>query len=140
MSQPSALVPSMDPLTTTTPPPQRAEETRPASVAPPSAISMRGFNSWYGTNQVLHALDLEIAPRQVCGFIGPSGCGKSTLLRWINRMNDTIPGARAEGTLSLHGIDLLLKPRIEIAEGGATEAGRVSSARCGGGVVWSSPG
>ena len=99
----------MDPLTTTTPPPQRAEETRPSSVAPPSAISMRGFNSWYGTNQVLHALDLEIAPRQVCGFIGPSGCGKSTLLRWINRMNDTIPGARAEGTLSLHGIDLLDK-------------------------------
>ncbi len=76
---------------------------------------MRGLNSWYGTNQVLHALDLEIPAREVCAFIGPSGCGKSTLLRWINRMNDTIPGARAQGSLSLHGIDLL-DPTLDVVD------------------------
>ena len=30
-------------------------------------------------------------------MIGPSGCGKSTFLRCLNRMNDTIPGARVTG-------------------------------------------
>jgi phosphate transport system ATP-binding protein len=45
----------------------------------------------------------------VTALIGPSGCGKTTFLRWINRMNDLVPGARAEGTLSLHGLDLLAK-------------------------------
>jgi phosphate transport system ATP-binding protein len=45
----------------------------------------------------------------VTALIGPSGCGKTTFLRWINRMNDLVPGARAEGALSLHGLDLLAK-------------------------------
>jgi len=57
----------------------------------------------------LKSLDLDIPSRHVTAFIGPSGCGKSTFLRWINRMNDTIPSARAEGTLELHGKDLLAK-------------------------------
>ncbi|MFM7050953.1 MAG: phosphate ABC transporter ATP-binding protein PstB [Planctomycetota bacterium] len=75
----------------------------------PLAIRTRGFSSWYGSFQALKSLDLDIPAQQVTAFIGPSGCGKSTFLRWINRMNDTIPSARAEGTLDLHGIDLLSK-------------------------------
>jgi phosphate transport system ATP-binding protein len=39
-------------------------------------------------------------------MIGPSGCGKSTVLRCFNRMNDLVPGARVEGTLTYHGMDL----------------------------------
>jgi phosphate transport system ATP-binding protein len=72
-----------------------------------TAVTVRGFSSWYGSFQALKSLDLDIPARQVTAFIGPSGCGKSTFLRWINRMNDTIPSARAEGTLDLHGEDLL---------------------------------
>ncbi|MDI9403519.1 MAG: phosphate ABC transporter ATP-binding protein PstB [Limnohabitans sp.] len=74
-----------------------------------TAIKVRGFSSWYGSFQALKSLDLDIPSRHVTAFIGPSGCGKSTFLRWINRMNDTIPSARAEGTLELHGKDLLAK-------------------------------
>jgi phosphate transport system ATP-binding protein len=74
-----------------------------------TALKVRGFSSWYGSFQALKSLELDIPARQVTAFIGPSGCGKSTFLRWINRMNDTIPSARAEGTLELHGIDLLAK-------------------------------
>ncbi len=107
MMIPTTLRPPIDHAPPTSIDQRRPDEARLSAAAHPSAISMRGFNSWYGDHQVLHALDLEIATRQVCAFIGPSGCGKSTLLRWINRMNDTIPGARAAGTLSLHGIDLL---------------------------------
>ena len=72
-------------------------------------ITVRRFSSWYGPFQALKNLDLDIPAERVTAFIGPSGCGKSTFLRWINRMNDTIPSARAEGTLELHGTDLLSK-------------------------------
>jgi len=78
-----------------------------AAPTPPAAVAMRRFSAWYGGHQVLQAIDLDIPERQVCAFIGPSGCGKSTLLRWVNRMNDSIAGARADGTLTLHGSDLL---------------------------------
>jgi phosphate transport system ATP-binding protein len=39
-------------------------------------------------------------------LIGPSGCGKTTFLRCLNRMNDLIEGARVEGSVLYHGIDL----------------------------------
>ena len=74
-----------------------------------TAINVRGFSSWYGSFQALKSLDLDVPAQHVTAFIGPSGCGKSTFLRWINRMNDTIPSARAEGTLELNGTDLLAK-------------------------------
>ena len=74
-----------------------------------TAITVRKFNAWYASFQALHDLNLDIPHCRVTAFIGPSGCGKSTFLRWINRMNDLIPIARADGTLDLHGIDLLAK-------------------------------
>jgi phosphate transport system ATP-binding protein len=72
-----------------------------------TAIVVRDFNAWYGSFQALHGINLQIPHCRVTSLIGPSGCGKSTFLRWINRMNDLIPVARASGTLDLHGIDLL---------------------------------
>jgi phosphate transport system ATP-binding protein len=42
----------------------------------------------------------------VLAMIGPSGCGKSTFLRCLNRMNDTIPGARVTGSIRLEGEDI----------------------------------
>ncbi len=72
-------------------------------------IEVRGFNAWYGDTQVLHGLNMEIAENKVTAFIGPSGCGKSTFLRWVNRMNDLVSGARAEGVLNLHGREVLDK-------------------------------
>lgn len=64
-------------------------------------ISIRDLDAWYGDFQALHGLTLEIPKNKVTGFIGPSGCGKSTLLKWINRMNDLVPGATARGRLAL---------------------------------------
>jgi phosphate transport system ATP-binding protein len=49
---------------------------------------------------------MDIEGRKITALIGPSGCGKSTFLRCLNRMNDTIPGARAEGTVRLDGADV----------------------------------
>lgn len=71
------------------------------------AITARGFTAWYGDFAAVKDLTMEIPSKRVTAFIGPSGCGKSTFLRWINRMNDLIVGARADGSLELHGLDLL---------------------------------
>jgi len=79
-----------------------------AAAAPREAvkITVRDFVFFYGTNKVLHGINLDIPAKQVTALIGPSGCGKSTFLRAINRMNDIIPEARGEGTILIDGVDV----------------------------------
>ena len=71
------------------------------------SIHVKAFNAWYGSFQAIHDLTLDIPRQRVTALIGPSGCGKSTFLRWINRMNDMITTARADGVLTLDGHNLL---------------------------------
>ena len=66
-------------------------------------IEARKFNFYYGSFQALIDLNLPIRANQITALIGPSGCGKSTFLRALNRMNDTIKIARAEGEVLLDG-------------------------------------
>jgi phosphate transport system ATP-binding protein len=66
-------------------------------------IHVRDFDFYYGTSKVLHGISLDIPAQQVTALIGPSGCGKSTFIRSINRMNDIIPEARAEGLIEIDG-------------------------------------
>ena len=61
---------------------------------------------FYGVKQALKDVRLDIYQNQVTALIGPSGCGKSTYLRCLNRMNDTIPGCRVEGSILLDGEDI----------------------------------
>jgi len=72
-------------------------------------IKARGVKVFYGEKQALFDVDLDIPGKSVTAFIGPSGCGKSTFLRCINRMNDTIPSARVEGSIEIDGADVNLK-------------------------------
>ncbi|MEQ1782747.1 MAG: phosphate ABC transporter ATP-binding protein PstB [Hyphomonadaceae bacterium] len=69
-------------------------------------ISVKNVNAFYGPKQALHDGTLEIPDNSVTAFIGASGCGKSTLLRCLNRMNDTISGARVDGQIRMDGIDI----------------------------------
>src|SRR5207248_7350378 len=69
-------------------------------------ISVSHVNFYYGTNQALHDVSVQIRPQCVTALIGPSGCGKSTFLRSLNRMNDLIAGARLEGKVELDGEDI----------------------------------
>jgi len=69
----------------------------------PAKISVRHLNFFYGRNQALHGISIELPERMVTAFIGPSGCGKTTFLRTLNRMNDVIPGARVEGEILIDG-------------------------------------
>ncbi len=63
------------------------------------AIRIESFNAFYDDFQAIHNINLNIPEKQVTSFIGPSGCGKSTLLKWVNRMNDIVPIAHANGSL-----------------------------------------
>ncbi|MCA9310206.1 MAG: phosphate ABC transporter ATP-binding protein [Phycisphaerales bacterium] len=76
-----------------------------------TALDVRDFSCWYGDFQALHEISLDIPKCRVTALIGPSGCGKSTFLRWINRMNELIPGTRFSGHMTLHGEDLLARDR-----------------------------
>jgi phosphate transport system ATP-binding protein len=69
-------------------------------------ISVRTLDFHYGAVQALFDVNLDILAKQVTALIGPSGCGKSTFLRTLDRMNDIIPGARAQGTILLDGQDI----------------------------------
>jgi len=69
-------------------------------------FSCRDVSVFYGAKQALKDVTLDVGRRQVLAAIGPSGCGKSTFLRCLNRMNDTIPGARVSGCIRLDGRDI----------------------------------
>jgi len=87
----------------------RSPVTAPAApgVAPLEvAFAIKDFSLWYGANQALYNVAIDIPARSVTAIIGPSGCGKSTFLRALNRMHELTPGTRIAGDLRLFGEDL----------------------------------
>ena len=66
----------------------------------------RDVDVYYGEKHAIRKVGIDIARNQVLAMIGPSGCGKSTFLRCLNRMNDTIAGARVQGSILLDGKDI----------------------------------
>jgi phosphate transport system ATP-binding protein len=69
-------------------------------------IRIEDLYFYYSNKPALSGISMVIRDRQITALIGPSGCGKSTFLRCLNRMNDTIPGIRVEGRVSLDGQDI----------------------------------
>ncbi len=67
----------------------------------PVKIAVAGMNFFYGQTQALTDITINLHANLVTAFIGPSGCGKSTFLRTLNRMNDIIPSARVEGSVTI---------------------------------------
>jgi phosphate transport system ATP-binding protein len=71
-----------------------------------SVFQTKGLSVFYDKFEAIKSLDLEIYKQRVTALIGPSGCGKSTFLRTLNRMNDFVEGARAEGEVTLDGMNI----------------------------------
>ncbi len=69
-------------------------------------MQIEDFDLWYGDEQALNSIDMDVEENKVTAIIGPSGCGKSTLVRSLNRMNDTISSARTEGKVWLDGLNI----------------------------------
>jgi phosphate transport system ATP-binding protein len=94
---------------------RKAAVDEPAGPPVAPKIDVRHLNFYYGTRQVLDAVSLAVQPNQVTALIGPSGCGKSTFLRTLNRMNDIVPGARAEGEVRIDDRDIYA-PGVDVVD------------------------
>ncbi|HSQ37868.1 MAG TPA: phosphate ABC transporter ATP-binding protein PstB [Acidimicrobiia bacterium] len=81
---------------------RRAEAGEPESLI----FDVQGLKAFYGSFQAVADTTMAIREHEITALIGPSGCGKTTVLRCFNRMNDLIEGARVEGTIRYHGIDI----------------------------------
>ena len=69
-------------------------------------LSTDALGMYYGAHHALADVTIDIPQCSITAIIGPSGCGKSSLLRLFNRMNDTIPGVRVEGSIHIDGLSL----------------------------------
>ncbi|ODR83446.1 phosphate ABC transporter ATP-binding protein [Haladaptatus sp. W1] len=67
------------------------------------ALSVEDLDVYYGDEQAIQSVSMDIPEKSVTALIGPSGCGKSTFLRCLNRMNDRIKAARVDGEIEFHG-------------------------------------
>ncbi|HEV2211669.1 MAG TPA: phosphate ABC transporter ATP-binding protein PstB [Verrucomicrobiae bacterium] len=101
LPQAPELPPPVKPDTNAPPPPPAAQ---PGSAVP--AISVKDLDVFFGSNQVLKRVTLDISAHAVTAIIGPSGCGKSTFLRSLNRMHELVPSARMQGRILLFGQDI----------------------------------
>jgi len=79
-----------------------------ASFQPPQSdpsgapvIRVKGLQAHYGTQQVLHDIELTVMPGEIMVIMGGSGSGKSTLLRHLVGL--TRPTA---GSIELFGLDI----------------------------------
>lgn len=69
-------------------------------------IQVKNLDLFYGDNQALKNINIDIEKNKVTALIGPSGCGKSTFLRTLNRMNDLIAGVKIDGEILVDGKDI----------------------------------
>jgi phosphate transport system ATP-binding protein len=90
-------------------------ETAEEEAARETVFDVRDLSVYYGDFRAVRDVTLPILKREITALIGPSGCGKTTFLRCLNRMNDLIEGARVEGTLTYHGVDLY-GPQVDAVE------------------------
>jgi len=81
----------------------------------PIVFEVRDLAVYYGDFRAVREVNIDVRQHEITAFIGPSGCGKTTVLRCFDRMNDLIPGARAEGTVNYHGVPLY-GPKVDPVE------------------------
>jgi phosphate transport system ATP-binding protein len=68
-------------------------------------IQVENLSAWYGRTQALYGIQLTMQANRATALIGPSGCGKSTFIRCLNRMHETIPEARVQGSVRIGEVD-----------------------------------
>jgi len=100
-------------------PPEREqmarEATEPAATSGKTghAVRLKDLNAYYGDQHAIRNVTIDFPANEVTALIGPSGSGKSTVVRCINRMHEEIPGARAEGSITLDDLDVY-SPSVDV--------------------------
>ncbi|MEH7225367.1 phosphate ABC transporter ATP-binding protein PstB [Bacillus sp. JJ1566] len=85
------------------------KKTEPTNTNKKIVYDTKNLNLWYGENQALKEINLQIAENEVTAIIGPSGCGKSTYLKTLNRMVELIPIVRTSGEILYRGKNIFNK-------------------------------
>jgi phosphate transport system ATP-binding protein len=101
--------------------PTRSPQHRQEPTAPKSGIArkaghdvkLKDLNAYYGDQHAVKNVTIDFPANEVTALIGPSGSGKSTVVRCINRMHEEIPGARAEGSVTLDELDIY-NPDVDV--------------------------
>jgi phosphate transport system ATP-binding protein len=114
MDRDTVTEPFRRPQVDRSPRPEVEEEVEPRPDGP-AVFDVRDLHVFYGTFRAVRDVSLSIPQNEITALIGPSGCGKTTMLRCLNRMNDLIEGARVEGRILYHGVDLY-EPRVDPVE------------------------
>jgi phosphate transport system ATP-binding protein len=78
-------------------------------------IQVRHMNAFYGKQQALKDVNIEIPKGQITVIMGPSGCGKSTLLKTLNRFLELTDGAKISGEVYLDGQNIYERD-VEVTE------------------------
>lgn len=79
------------------------------------ALTIKDLNVWYGRNQAIKNVSLNIPLRQITAVIGPSGCGKSTLLKSLNRLLDLNEDVKVKGHILYDDVDIY-GPDVDVTE------------------------
>jgi len=81
----------------------------------PVAIRVSRFSHYFGAEQTLVNLDLDVLRNEILGIIGPARSGKSTFLCALNRLNDLVRGSRVEGRIEIDGRNIY-DPDVDVIE------------------------
>jgi phosphate transport system ATP-binding protein len=95
---------------------QASAKISPAGAGPKKsghAVRVKELNAYYGSQHSIKGVTIDFPANEVTAIIGPSGSGKSTVVRCINRMHEEIPGARAEGSVTLDELDVY-DPSVDV--------------------------
>ncbi len=78
-----------------------------------NVFSVKDLHLWYGAQEALKGVSIDIPEKSITAFIGPSGCGKSTFLKTLNRMNDLVDGVRITGEVKYKDKDIFA-PGVDV--------------------------
>ena len=93
----------------------KVPEARPAVDRAKPCVVTRDLTAYFGDTPAIKNVSATFPQNAVTAIIGPSGCGKSTLLRCLNRMHETVPGARVEGDVEILGTSIYGEGKSPIA-------------------------
>jgi phosphate transport system ATP-binding protein len=79
------------------------------------SLSTRDLNVWYGEQQALKDITINMPIRQITAIIGPSGCGKSTFLKSLNRLLELNEIVRVKGEVLLDG-ENIYRPGVDVTD------------------------
>src|SRR5258706_5817572 len=66
-------------------------------------IQAKNLNVYYGKQQALKDINIEIPKNQITVIMGPSGCGKTTLLKTFNRFFELTENTQLTGEVLVDG-------------------------------------